>query len=810
MVEFEGVQTGRAPSGAGTPAGLPVRTGVFVEYGRPPLGRVGIHVRRVDDPSGSPGEYERWLGVGGFSVHLSADEDSSVVAHVARQGEWLTQSLPPQPGSMQLRLIARPDASLDVSVLFAARATTASAARKRANEVSAVMYAAAGVMRSTISLRPLATASDVAARLAFPRKGGAFVELRHATVPYRDGRMAVAALVASPLSQLTAMLSHEAHRLQRPIGVITTLVAEETSACADPGCTLCQDPAAIAVRESGCVPARSPASTRLVRVQSVVTSPGPVSWAVVEAAVAESAIAGRAPDGHHPLVAEDVVHPRELELLSGAVGRLEVCDWERAHSADRGLPAPADGPHGPRVVEVQQALALARFPLASQGRAPRERWISAGTGPVGIVLGQNVAGGAAQPVRITDDDLRRHVYICGSTGSGKSTLMKNMALQAMRRGQGFVVVDPHGDLVDELTALVPDDRIDDVILLDPLDTVAAPGLNVLDCPTELQPYAVENFIGMLYTLFDPTRQGIVGPRFEHAVRNAMHLAMAAPDGGSLLEVVRILTDNDYVRSLVQHVTDPMVLNYWTRQIPSTSDFHRSETLDYIVSKFSRFTHDPRLRRIVGQLSSSFSFREAMDDGRIVLIRLAQGLLGEETSRFLGMSIVNMIAQAAYSRVDLPVEKRSDFLLFVDEFQAYASPTFTSILSGARKYGLSLVLANQHVRQLPTELAQAVFGNVASLVSFRLGVEDAPLVASAMSPGAFQPEDYQRLPNFHAIATLLRDGEPIPAFSMVTQPAPRPAGAGQAARVIGASRAAFGRPVEQVDAGIAARFGLSRF
>ena len=267
----------------------------------------------------------------------------------------------------------------------------------------------------------------------------------------------------------------------------------------------------------------------------------------------------------------------------------------------------------------------------------------------------------------------------------------------------------------------------------------------------------------MYKLFDPYKTGIVGPRFEHAVRNAM-LTVMSEEGTTFIEVMRILTDAKYVQELLPKIQDPIVKRYWTDQIAQTADFHKSEVLDYIVSKFGRFVTNKMIRNIIGQSQSSFSFREVMDTGKILFINLSKGEIGEENSSFLGLVLVPRILMAAMSRADVPEEQRRDFYLYVDEFQNFATPDFAQILSEARKYRLNLCVANQFIGQVEEEVKNAVFGNVGTIISFRVGVTDASYLAHEFAP-VFEEDDLLNIERFHVYIKTIVDNEPVPPFSM---------------------------------------------
>jgi len=289
-------------------------------------------------------------------------------------------------------------------------------------------------------------------------------------------------------------------------------------------------------------------------------------------------------------------------------------------------------------------------------------------------------------------------------------------------------------------------------------------LNLLEAYTEDQKHMVTTaIINLMYKLYDPYKTGIIGPRFEHAIRNAMLTVMSEP-GNTFVEVVRCLTDSRFVQEMLPKVQDPMVRRYWTDQIAQTSDFHKSEVLDYIVSKFGRFVTNKMMRNIIGQSKSSFDFRKVMDEGKILIINLAKGKIGEENSSFLGLVLVPKILIAAMSRADISEEQRRDFYLYVDEFQNFATPDFAQILSEARKYRLNLCVANQFIGQMEEEIKNAVFGNIGTLIAFRVGVTDASYLQHEFQP-TFGEDDLLNIERFHAYVKTIVRNEPVPPFSM---------------------------------------------
>ena len=382
----------------------------------------------------------------------------------------------------------------------------------------------------------------------------------------------------------------------------------------------------------------------------------------------------------------------------------------------------------------------------------------------GLFMGKSIYRGEERDIYVGLNDRRRHTYIIGKTGTGKSEFLKDMVLQDIEAGHGVAVIDPHGDLVEDVLQLMPPERAEDVIYFNPSDLERPMGMNIMEAETEEQMHFVaSSIIGLMYKLYDPHHTGIVGPRFEHAIRNAMLTIMCKP-GSTFIEMVRILTDAKFVEEYLPLVKDGMVKRYWTDQIANTSDFHKSEVMDYIVSKFGRFVTNKTMRNIIGQPTSAFDFRKAMDEKKIVLCNLSKGILGEEDAKFLGLILVPKILTAAMSRQNVPMDQRPDFFLYVDEFQNFATEDFAAILSEARKYRLNLIVANQFIGQIDEEIKNAVFGNVGTMVSFRVGVTDANFLQHEFAP-TFNENDLANVEKYHAYIKTIVDNEPVPAFSM---------------------------------------------
>ena len=422
------------------------------------------------------------------------------------------------------------------------------------------------------------------------------------------------------------------------------------------------------------------------------------------------------------------------------------------------------------VLNPEELATIYHFPNKTI-ETPHIHWLSAKSAPApqgiptsGLYLGKSVFRGITRPVFISESDRERHTYIIGRTGTGKTELMKTMILQDLRAGKGLCVIDPH-DLAEDLLGYIPPERAEDVVFFDPSDEEWPMGLNLLETHNDQERHMATNaVIGMMYKLYDPHKTGIIGPRFEHAIRNAMLTVMDGVDGGTFIEVVQALQRPEFVQEMLPRVKDPLVRRYWTDQIAQTSDFHKSEVLDYIVSKFGRFITNKTIRNIIGQNKSAFDFRKIMDEGKILIINLSKGKLGEENSNFLGLVLVPRLVAAAMSRADVPEAQRRPFYLYVDEFQNFATPDFATILSEARKYKLNLIVANQFTSQMEDEVKNAVFGNVGTLMSFRTGVADANFLQHEFSP-TFNEADLLNIERFHVYIKTIVNNEPVVPFSM---------------------------------------------
>ncbi len=387
----------------------------------------------------------------------------------------------------------------------------------------------------------------------------------------------------------------------------------------------------------------------------------------------------------------------------------------------------------------------------------------------GMLLGYNIFRGVKKPIRLALEDRRRHMYVVGQTGVGKSTFLENLALQDMLDGNGFAFVDPHGDTAEKLLSMVPKERVEDVIYFSPGDMDYPMGLNLFEFNLpEQKDFLIQEAINMLYKLYDPQRQGIIGPRYEHWFRNAALTVMAGPEGGTFIDIPKVFTDSKYAKQKLQYVTDQTVLDFWNKEMAATSDYHKSEVLGWFVSKFGAFLSNEMMRNIIGQTKSSFDLREIMDNKKILIVNLSKGRTGELNSKLLGMIFVMKFQAAAMSRANIPEEQRPDFSLYVDEFQNFSTESFATIMSEARKYRLNLIVANQFTTQLTDEIRDAVFGNMGTIVSYRVGQNDVESLSRYFQP-TFEGEDLLRVPNYNAIVRTLISGVPTQPFSMAGLP-----------------------------------------
>jgi hypothetical protein len=418
----------------------------------------------------------------------------------------------------------------------------------------------------------------------------------------------------------------------------------------------------------------------------------------------------------------------------------------------------------------------------------------------GLLLGYNIFRGVKKPVRLGVGDRQRHMYSVGQTGTGKSTFLENLALQDMLNGDGFAFVDPHGDTAEKLLAMVPRERVEDVIYFCPAEMDYPMGLNLFEFDNpDQKDFLIQEALNMLYKLYDPQHQGIMGPRYEHLFRNAALTIMADPKGGTFVDIPKLFRDPQYVKQKLQYVKDVNVLEFWQKEMPQSQRSNEfGEVVSWFVSKFGAFLSNEMMRNIIGQTKSSFNLRDIMDNRKILLVNLSKGRTGELNSKLLGMIFVMKFQAAAMSRANIPESERKDFALYVDEFQNFSTDSFATILSEARKYHLNLIVANQFTTQLTDEVRDAVFGNIGTIVAFRVGQdEDAEALAKRMRP-AFETTDLLRMPNYNAVVRTLIGGVPTNPFSMATLPPLGNANPQLASALKQLSAAKHGRPKAQVE------------
>lgn len=387
----------------------------------------------------------------------------------------------------------------------------------------------------------------------------------------------------------------------------------------------------------------------------------------------------------------------------------------------------------------------------------------------GFLLGVNEFRGVKKPIRLGAKDRRRHVYMIGQTGVGKTGFLQNLAYQDMMDGKGFAFIDPHGDVVEELLGMVPKERVEDVIYFSPGDMEMPVGLNLFEFENQDQrDFIIQETIAMLYKLYDPGHTGIIGPRFESWFRNAALTVMADPNGSSFLDVQQVFIDQAFADEKIKHVTQQTTLDFWNKEMAQTTESAKGEMLGWFASKFGAFLANDMMRNIIGQTKSGFDLREIMDNKKILLVNLSKGRTGELNSQLLGMIFVMKFNAAAMGRADMPEDQRQDFSLYVDEFQNFATDSFATILSEARKYRLSLILANQFMTQLTDQIREAILGNIGTVISGRIGITDAEVLVKKFSP-TFDAEDLTRMPNFQTIASVMVQDVPSAAFSMSLLP-----------------------------------------
>ncbi len=405
---------------------------------------------------------------------------------------------------------------------------------------------------------------------------------------------------------------------------------------------------------------------------------------------------------------------------------------------------------------------------------PRIKWLKARSAPPplnlpqeGIILGTSIFEGQEKEVRIRDEDRRRHVYAVGQTGTGKTTLLKSCFLQDIEQGKGGAFIDPHGDAAVEILGLIPKNRKDDVIYFNPGDNDYAMGLNMLDWDnryTFQKTFVINELLEIVDKLYDLKVTG--GPLFEQYFRYSLQLLLDDRENiYTLSDIVRVFQDEDFRNDLLSRNSDPMVKSFWEKQaVELKGEWALPQMSAYIVSKLTPFLANDLVRPIVNQKKTTLNFRQIMDEGKILIVNLAKGILGDVNSYLMGMIIVAKLTMAAFSRQDLPEEQRRDFYLDIDEFQNVTTDSIATIFSEARKYRLDLFVGNQYLAQLKEEILKAVFGNVGTIIAFRVGNEDAEFLGKYFAP-VFSASDLINLDNFNAYLKLLINGQVVRPFNI---------------------------------------------
>ncbi|TSC55635.1 MAG: hypothetical protein G01um101418_781 [Parcubacteria group bacterium Gr01-1014_18] len=468
---------------------------------------------------------------------------------------------------------------------------------------------------------------------------------------------------------------------------------------------------------------------------------------------------------------------------------------------------------GSCLLNTEEMAGLYHLPLPGL-ETPKVLWLLAKKSPpppnlpkTGVLLGRNYYRGVETKIRISREDRRRHVYIIGQTGVGKSVLAQNMAIQDITNGDGVCVIDPHGELVEYVLEHIPENRIDDVVYFDPSDTSRPIALNLLEFENEQQKtFVINETLAIFDKLYDLRSTG--GPMFEQYMRNALLLIMSDPDSGStMMEVSRVLADENFRKYKLSKCTNPTVRDFWTKEAEKAGgEAALANMVPYITSKMTPFIANDLMRPIIAQQKSAFSLKEIMDGKKILLLNLSKGKIGEMNSNLLGMVMIGKILLAALGRVDMPMEERKDFYLYIDEFQNFITDTIGIILSEARKYRLSLTMAHQFIAQLTknndTRVRDAVFGNVGTKVAFRVGIDDAELIAKQFAP-VFNEYDVINVPKFTSYCKLLVENENPPAFNLHPY-APTSGNRDLAAELKALSRIKYGRDRRIVEAEILER------
>ncbi|MFH1347013.1 MAG: type IV secretory system conjugative DNA transfer family protein, partial [Spirochaetota bacterium] len=457
------------------------------------------------------------------------------------------------------------------------------------------------------------------------------------------------------------------------------------------------------------------------------------------------------------------------------------------------------------ILNTEELTSIFHLPSFST-EVPKINWLKSKEAPPpanlpnkGTLIGESFFRGERKQVYISEDDRRLHVYTIGQTGTGKSTLMTNMAIEDIRQGKGIAVIDPHGDLIEKILGLVPEKRFEDVVVFDPSDRWRPLGLNMLEYDLnrpEEKTFIANEMQGIFNKLF---LAETMGPMFEQYMKNALLLLMEdySNEPATLMEVARIFTDLEFREKKLSRALNPVIVDFWRKEaVKAGGEAALANMTPYITSKFNNFTANDYMRPIIGQPKSAFNFRRIMDEGKILLVNLSKGKIGDINANLLGMVVVGKILMSALSRADTAKEKRRDFNLYIDEFQNFTTDSISTILSEARKYGLNLTVAHQFIAQLNEKIKDSIFGNVGSIISFRVGPQDAEFLAKQFSQ-AFNENDLMNIDNFNAYAKILINGQTSKPFNIRTV-APEAGDSEVGERLKEASRQKYGRDRQEVE------------
>ncbi len=413
-----------------------------------------------------------------------------------------------------------------------------------------------------------------------------------------------------------------------------------------------------------------------------------------------------------------------------------------------------------------------------------------------IYIGEVNWRGQRTKFGIKNDDRRRHIYMVGKTGMGKSNLLENMAIQDIQAGHGVAFIDPHGEAAEKLLDYVPSWRVNDVIYFNPGDVAYPTAFNVMEITNPEQ----RNLIAAgLMAVFKKIWPDVWSARMEYILNNTI-LALLEYPNATLLAINRMFSDPDFRARVVEKITDPIIKAFWVNEYARYNQKYEQESTAAIQNKIGQFIANPLMRNIIGQVKSSIDMRKIMDEKKILIVNISKGMVGEDNSRLFGAMIITKLQLAAMSRQNIPEEERTDFYCYVDEFQNFATDSFVNILSEARKYRLSLILANQYLGQLDemtaggrvSRVRDAVFGNVGTIVTFRVGAEDAEFLEPEFAPDIVI-EDFVNLGKYHIYLKLMIDGITSAPFSAVTLPPMEKTAASEKQKIVNTSRERYSVP-----------------